>query len=258
MDPSRPGRSRVWVWTAQDDQPSSPTPATTPTHTLVTFPVICRAPADNPRPHQRLRQRISGLPAGGGPERGNLHRRQGRQASRVCTRSSASASGATLRSRSTPDTPTTPGPSIRGAGCTSCRSVSGASNPERLLGLCTPNDAVDQILIMPDTGGTPRSVPTSNLSLPSGGIAVGADQTTYAAAGHRAGPHSRHRRCRTARGQRLVLPARRSSPGPEIGEADQLGGPDRVVPVGFTALIYDRAFSRISKVSMTSPVRMSE
>jgi hypothetical protein len=55
-------------------------------------------------------------------------------------------------------------------------------DPERLLGYCTPNDAVDQILIMPDTGGTPRSVPTSNLSLPPGGIAVGADQTTYAAA----------------------------------------------------------------------------
>jgi len=56
-------------------------------------------------------------------------------------------------------------------------------DPERLLGLCTPIDAVDQILIMPDTGGTPRSVPTSNLSLPHGGIAVGADQTTCAAAG---------------------------------------------------------------------------
>jgi hypothetical protein len=41
---------------------------------------------------------------------------------------------------------------------------------------------VDQILVFPDIGGTPRSVPTSNLSLPFGGIAVGADQTTYGAA----------------------------------------------------------------------------
>ena len=36
--------------------------------------------------------------------------------------------------------------------------------------------------MFPDTGGTPRSVPTSDLSLPRGGIAVRADQTTDAAA----------------------------------------------------------------------------
>ena len=41
---------------------------------------------------------------------------------------------------------------------------------------------MDEILVFPDAGGTPRSVPTSSLSLPHGGIAVGADQTTYAAA----------------------------------------------------------------------------
>ena len=68
-----------------------------------------------------------GFPAGGGPERGHLHRRQDGEAAPVYTRSSASASGVPPRSRSTPETPTTPGPSIRGAGCTSCRSVSGAS-----------------------------------------------------------------------------------------------------------------------------------
>jgi hypothetical protein len=56
------------------------------------------------------------------------------------------------------------------------------TDPDRFLGYCTPNNAVDQILVMPDAGGTPRSVPTSNLSLPPGGIAIGADQTTYAAA----------------------------------------------------------------------------
>jgi hypothetical protein len=49
-------------------------------------------------------------------------------------------------------------------------------------GTCTTDYAVDEILVFPDIGGTPRSVPTSNLELPRGGIAVGADQTTYAAA----------------------------------------------------------------------------
>ena len=49
-------------------------------------------------------------------------------------------------------------------------------------GTCTTDYAVDQILVFPDIGGTPRSVPTSNLELPRGGVAVGADQTTYAAA----------------------------------------------------------------------------
>ena len=49
-------------------------------------------------------------------------------------------------------------------------------------GACTSDYAVDEILVFPDIGGTPRSVPTSNLKLPRGGIAVGADQTTYAAA----------------------------------------------------------------------------
>jgi hypothetical protein len=49
-------------------------------------------------------------------------------------------------------------------------------------GTCTKDFSVDQILIFPDAGGTPRSVPISNLTLPRGGIAVGADQTTYAAA----------------------------------------------------------------------------
>jgi hypothetical protein len=48
--------------------------------------------------------------------------------------------------------------------------------------LCTKDWAVDEILVFPDAGGTPRSVPTSDLSLPPGGIAVGVDQTTYAAA----------------------------------------------------------------------------
>ncbi len=47
---------------------------------------------------------------------------------------------------------------------------------------CTADYAVDEILVFPDVGGIPRSVPTSDLSLPPGGIAVGADQTTYAAA----------------------------------------------------------------------------
>ena len=49
-------------------------------------------------------------------------------------------------------------------------------------GSCTKDWAVDEILVFPDAGGTPRSVPTSSLSLPPGGIAVGADQTSYAAA----------------------------------------------------------------------------
>jgi hypothetical protein len=48
---------------------------------------------------------------------------------------------------------------------------------------CVEDYAVDEILVFPDVGGIPRSVPTSNRSLPPGGIAVGADQTTYAAAG---------------------------------------------------------------------------
>jgi hypothetical protein len=47
---------------------------------------------------------------------------------------------------------------------------------------CKPDYAVDEILVFPDIGGTPRKVPTSNLELPRRGIAVGADQTTYAAA----------------------------------------------------------------------------
>ena len=49
-------------------------------------------------------------------------------------------------------------------------------------GTCEKDYAVDEILVFPDIGGTPRKVPTTNLSLPFGGIAVGADQTTYAAA----------------------------------------------------------------------------
>ena len=48
---------------------------------------------------------------------------------------------------------------------------------------CVENRTVDHVLIFPDAGGLPRLIPVSALQLPPGGIAVSADQTTYAAAG---------------------------------------------------------------------------
>ena len=46
---------------------------------------------------------------------------------------------------------------------------------------CVDDPAVDEILVFPAVGGTPHRIPTTNVNLPAGGIAVAADQTTYAA-----------------------------------------------------------------------------